>query len=370
MPADTTRAIGTALGAALLLGWSTDAAAYCRTTTCDTDVKECPEDENTCQILDGFDKYLFWPDLCVTFAVHENGSPLRGISYEKAAEASRRAFQTWISADCGAGRHPSIGVVSLGDVVCDQVEYNHDFEGRDGKPPKVAGPNANLIVFRDDNWAHDDPTTIALTTITFATSTGEILDADIEVNSQDSDITTGETIVRNDLQAVLTHEVGHFFGLAHSQVPGASMNPKYDSGNLDFRSLSEDDRAGICEIYGPLLESEASDDEGSSEQDALDCTGASPRYGFSRHCGGTELADGCSVAPTPQPALELSAAPVAPLRAEASESARERARAEAEQETERRRHGLGALLTLVLPTIALGFAVARRRLRRNGRPRG
>jgi hypothetical protein len=353
---------------AVPLLWGVDAAAFCRTTTCDTELKECPVDGAGCQILDDYDKNLFWPELCVTFAVQENGSPLRGISYSKAEEASRRAFQTWISADCGSGRHPSIGVVSLGSVVCDQVEYNHDAPAKDGEPAKVAGPNANLIVFRDDNWTHADSKTIALTTITFATSTGEILDADIEVNSQDIELTTGETIVRNDLQSVLTHEVGHFFGLAHSRVPGASMNPDYDRGNLDFRSLSEDDRQGICDIYGPLVDSGDSSGAGgaAAQDDAIDCTGASPRYGFSRYCGSSALADGCSLAPAPNPPVKLASvasAPAAPLRPQASALARERAQNLAQQQTRERRTSLGALLTLGLPALMLGFGVVRRRRR-------
>jgi hypothetical protein len=360
-----------AIGALLVFSsWVPDALAFCRTTTCDSDTKTCVVDEAGCQVLDPYDKYLFWPELCVTFAVHENGSPLRGISYDKAEEASRRAFQTWISADCGSGRHPSIGVVSLGSVVCDLVQYNHDAPADEDSPAQVAAPNANLIVFRDDNWTHAGDKTIALTTITFATSTGEILDADIEVNSQDVEFTTGETIVRNDLQSVLTHEVGHFFGLAHSRVPGASMNPDYDRGDLDFRSLSEDDRAGMCEIYGPLVDSAqpvaAGGAAATEEESAIDCTGATPRYGFSRYCGGTELADGCSVASEPKPASALASlarVPEPALRPEASPLARSDARVSAAHQTEDRRAGLGALLTLALPVVVLGYGVIRRRRR-------
>lgn len=345
--------------AALVLSASGGAAAYCRTTTCDP---ECTNGEMECP-QGGLP--LFWPDLCVTFGVHEAGSQLRGISYAKAEEATRNAFQTWISADCGKGQHPTIGVVSLGEIVCDQIEYNHDFPGDEDDPPKAAGPNANLVVFRDDDWEYMDPMTIALTTITFALSTGEILDADIEVNSQDMEITTGEVVVKNDLQAVMTHEIGHFFGLAHSWVPGASMNPKYDRGDLDFRSISEDDRAGMCAIYGPLV---GSDNAEGDPEAAIDCTGEGPRFGFSRYCGDDSLADGCSVAPPRATTLEtaLAEAPKPRLRPEASRAAHERAEQEAERRTKAQRADLGKLLGLGLPALVLGCGVALRRRRRRG----
>jgi hypothetical protein len=251
------------------------ASAYCRTTTCDPVTEEggCGRTDDGC-----FAKGdpLFWPDLCVTFGVHADGSPLRNISYDKAEAAARAAFQSWISADCGGGSHPSIGVVPRGRVYCDQLEFNHD----GSESPNAQGPNANIIVFRDDGWPYNDiQRTIALTTITFATKTGEILDADIEVNSTGIALSTSDTAVTSDLQSILTHEVGHFLGLAHSLEPNASMNRNYDRGDLSFRTLSEDDRAGICSIYP------------GGDEDVEDCTGEEPRYGFSRYCGTPDQAD-------------------------------------------------------------------------------
>jgi hypothetical protein len=347
-----------------------EAFGFCRTTTCDSDFEVCEEDADRCQINGA---PLFWPDLCVTFGVHEGGSPLRGISYETAERATRSAFQAWISADCGDNQHPSIGVVSLGEVVCDRIEYNHDFPG-DGpeNPPKVAGPNANLVVFRDEGWLYDLQT-IALTTITFAVDSGEILDADIEVNSQDFDMSTGNSDVQNDFQSVMTHEIGHFFGLAHSLVSGASMNAMYNTQDVAFRTLSEDDRAGICAIYGPLANQQPAAATGAgggspveSEAKGLDCTGAGPRGGFSRYCGENALADGCSIAPPGRKApLESGLDRVAAkaLRPEASPESRAQALLDANERTLERRSSLGALLGLGMPALLLGLGVGLRRRR-------
>jgi Matrixin len=276
-------ALSSALSAILWVGFG---QAYCRTTTCDPDDPNqlCTRDVNGC-LTSGLP--LFWPDLCVTFAVEQTGSLKRGITFPEASRTIERAFQAWMSADCGQGRHPSIGVVPLGAVYCDQVEYNFPRTGDE----RVRAPNANIVMFRDDSWPHvDEDSTLALTTVTFSLNTGEILDADIEVNSFAVELSTGDANVTNDLQSILTHEVGHFLGLAHSHAKGASMNPEYKVhlGDTTFRTLSPDDQEAICTVYPPQAE------------DVTDCTGEGPRFGFSRYCGVQAQADAsllCSVKP-------------------------------------------------------------------------
>jgi len=50
-----------------------------------------------------------------------------------------------------------------------------------------------------------------------------------------------------DLQAVLTHEIGHVLGLAHSDDPNALMFAR--GGTAGIRTPQADDRAGIAVIY-------------------------------------------------------------------------------------------------------------------------
>ena len=262
--------IGTAFISALLA--TNTANAFCRTTTCTAADGPCARDPETGCVEQG--TKLFWPNNCVSFGVQSDASPTREIDFEEAERAAARAFQTWIGADCGDGEVPSIGVVPRGELFCDRVEFHHD-------PP---APNANLVVFRDGDWPHcdtgdpDSPLcntdpTIALTTITYVRTTGEILDADIEINSANVDLTNSDQNVSTDLQSVLTHEIGHFFGLAHTQVERATMNARYDAGDLSFRSLHQDDAAGICAVYRP------------GDADPGRCDTERPRGGFSRHCG-------------------------------------------------------------------------------------
>jgi hypothetical protein len=218
---------------------------------------------------------LFWPDACVTYAVQLHGSALRDIDAFATDQAMQKAFAAWLGTECPSGGKPSLGVIPLGGASCDRVEFNPPEQGRAG------APNANLVIFRDDLWPYpDERFVIARTSITFDPNTGAILDADIEINSFQNEFSTDDVTITNDLQAVLTHEVGHFLGLDHSTVENATMRANYDLSNLGARTLSSDDRAGICSVYSPMEDAEVS------------CPGdTGPRHGFSRECGSDARAD-------------------------------------------------------------------------------
>lgn len=53
-----------------------------------------------------------------------------------------------------------------------------------------------------------------------------------------------------DIQGVMTHEFGHALGLAHSQVPGATMQTTTANRGLDLRSIEQDDQDGVQFLYG------------------------------------------------------------------------------------------------------------------------
>src|SRR5262249_58988992 len=116
---------------------------------------------------------------CVGYSIQRDSS--RQVSYEDASQAITTAFTKWTSTACptdGTGNsRTSIDVRDLGPVDCGQVQYNQD-QG-----------NQHVIVFRDDNWPHNDANnTLALTTVTFNPVTGEIYDADKELKSHDKHV--------------------------------------------------------------------------------------------------------------------------------------------------------------------------------------
>ena len=121
----------------------------------------------------------------------------------------------------------------------------------DGAPaPYDAKKRGNGIYLLNDwPFAHDQ---VAMTITTYTTS-GSIVGVDILVNGERSFDMLPEPsngAAQHDLAAVLTHEVGHALGLAHSEEdPDATMYPNIRAGETHQRSLSSDDEAAIMKAY-------------------------------------------------------------------------------------------------------------------------
>jgi MYXO-CTERM domain-containing protein len=274
-------AAATALGIAIATSAET-AGAFCRTTTCDVDTakENCTWDADGCATAGEF---LFWPDSCAWFGVQQDGSPKRHITYATAHAAIANAFGKWGKANCGNG-HPSFAIDDT-DGICGPVVCNkHEFD------QKTA--NASVWMFRDDGWPYvGATTTIALTTLSVQVTTGRILDADVEINSFGTDITTSETNVVADLDSIVTHESGHYLGLAHSPDAASTMYASYSPASVSIRSLSPDDEAAICAAYP------------ASKPQPMSCV-PEPRYGYSKYCKGVnpctlpeqQVTKGCTVA--------------------------------------------------------------------------
>ncbi len=251
----------------LLLFGATSAHAFCRTTTCDPKdpAQACELDAERC-VLSGMP--LYWPGACVSFSINRDGSSLRNINWETTQQVVSDGFNSWMAVDCGGGARPSIAMTSRSPVACAAAEYNQK------------QPNANIWTYRDVEWPYAGAdTTLALTTITFNTTNGEIFDADVEINSAANQLTIGDTQVRTDLLSIVTHEAGHFLGLSHTSKSDSTMFASYAPGSTGLRSLSPDDAAGICSVYPPGR--------------AADSCSFDPRHGFSSQCSGT-VDDGCS----------------------------------------------------------------------------
>ena len=98
------------------------------------------------------------------------------------------------------------------------------------------------LFFVEEDWPYD-ASVIGLTLVTFV-SGGRIIDADIGFNADLYEFTMDDEDVDTDLQTIATHEIGHFFGIGHSDVEGATMDAYY-RGGIDGRSLEPDDIAAI-----------------------------------------------------------------------------------------------------------------------------
>lgn len=266
-----------------------EAHAFCRTTT--TPVPASYSPRSGC-FSDGL--VLFWKNACVSYSLNEAATSK--IAYASAAAVIDASFATWATATCPSGAALGLSFTSRSPVEADEVRYNPE------------GPNQNLIVFREASWPYNDPNnTLGLTTVTFDATTGEIFDADLEINATGKNLTATDPVPATgyDLQSVVTHEVGHFLGLAHATDNRATMYASYKPGSTALRTLTADDVAGACAIY-PSADVRIVDETVSKNTTgsiAADACNDEPRHGFGTANTGTPSSGGgsssCGVTPAP-----------------------------------------------------------------------
>lgn len=248
---------------------SSDAQAFCRTTTCRGTADEpCEVDDDGCPATGA---KLFWPTACVSYATNRLGTSR--YDPEDTRAVIRKAFQSWSDVQCPDGTVASMTFMERDPVSCHKAQYN------------TKKPNVNVILFQDSMWKYKGlDATLAKTSVTYSDDTGEIYDADIEVNSAFNELTITDDNVDTDLQAVITHEAGHFIGLAHSPELDAVMYAQYPPHSTSQRYLSPDDVAAICAVY---------------PQDKGFTCNTEPRNGFSASCDDDAKTTGlCSAQPT------------------------------------------------------------------------
>jgi len=253
--------------AGIMMGLSAPASAYVRTRT-------------TAGVPTA------WKSPCVTmeFAL---GAPPAELDAAAYLDAAQQAGAAWTQASLD-------GINGCSNVHMG-AEATADVAGPVGKD------GHNRIIFRQNEWCRDpaptdgearcyDRSALAITTVFQLKNSGEILEADIEVNAVNytwADFVSQPvpaSLKSHDFQGAITHEFGHVLGLEHtcyqpayladgtpvprpvdntgSPVPDCSSdNPPsitdatmYVSVNspmteLGLRTLSPDDVQGVCDIY-------------------------------------------------------------------------------------------------------------------------
>ena len=149
------------------------------------------------------------------------------------------SYDTWATLECFSQNYALeyAGVVSGTTVGYDQSN---------------PASNSNDVLFVRSGWEHG-PGVLGLTTLTYDTCSGVIVDADIELNTGEFTFSTAAIPGPDDtdLRNTVTHEVGHFLGLDHSLDKRATMYAKAPTGESSKRDLDQDDIDGICFIYEP-----------------------------------------------------------------------------------------------------------------------
>lgn len=143
--------------------------------------------------------------------------------------------------------------------------------------------NRSEIIFVDDAWEYDD-NVVATTLVTSDSTTHQIIDADILVNEAQhrfallADDSKPGAGLEDDLEAALTHEMGHALGLAHNpELASATMYPSSVPGEVTKRHLSSDDVSGVQKLYGAAGSTSGSPAAGSGA--GVPATGCSSGVG-------------------------------------------------------------------------------------------
>jgi hypothetical protein len=208
-----------------------------------------------------------WPGPCVALTVHLDALP--GVTVDQARAAATAAARSWT--------HQAIP--------CTGLEIALSFA--EDRGPATANDGMGVIGSRSDQWCTagaaparecTSPSAVAATSVFARDRDGVVLDADIQLNTLtvtwSVDDNPPPQTDRQDLQAALTHELGHVLGFQHpcwsgfgprptddrgQEVPdcydapddvrASVMFPSTMPGDLSQRSLSPEDQRGMCVTY-------------------------------------------------------------------------------------------------------------------------
>jgi hypothetical protein len=214
---------------------------------------------------------MVWKTPTVIFNQNALGNP--DTTNEDEFAAISRSLQTWqaVSDDCG-----SLSLQEGARVPERAADYD-----------PLASDNRNLVLFRTQKcstvapsnsscWAQQtcqniydcwmwQSGTIAITTTTHDPETGEIFDADIELNASSFTFTArdgavcpfalqNQSCIATDVENTMTHEFGHALGLDHTDYPASTMNPQAPLGETTKRTVDPGSKQFICDVYPKGLE--------------------------------------------------------------------------------------------------------------------
>ncbi|MEQ8280520.1 MAG: matrixin family metalloprotease [Deltaproteobacteria bacterium] len=157
---------------------------------------ECTRSDSRCIVS------LHWPERNLPYVLRKPEASR--FSEVDAMRAVDGAFERWASVACSDMRFTRVAIL----------------------PPGPVNAVKNEVELIDQGWNLEfEPSAAAITSVSYAVRSGLIRTATISVNEE---VTTTSSACSGafDLQTVITHEVGHFIGLAHPCETPATIDPE------------------------------------------------------------------------------------------------------------------------------------------------
>lgn len=169
------------------------------------------------------DRLVHWPDDRSTiFYVVNPGEEKSG-----AVRSLGEAFSTWVKNSRG------------------RVKFI--FSGwRPGKEAKPDG--VNTVAWVGEDWRYR-PEVVAMSSLWYSETSGEIKEADIEFNARDYSWTPEGGGGALSIREIALHEIGHLLGIDHSFNPSAVMFNSICPRNPIRVALTRDDREALWFVY-------------------------------------------------------------------------------------------------------------------------
>lgn len=184
----------------------------------------------------------------VPYIINPSGGIAHGLDASSVISEIKEAMEVWDQAVDLNDYVPPYNTVYGVELFSNTPQINYNAKASTNKPD-----HRNVIT-----WGRAQKGVIAYAVIWYVTSTGEIVDADIVLNSYyrwgiaDGNEGTADLSGKFDIRNIVTHEAGHICGLADlydNKYSAMTMYGYSKYGEELKRSLEPGDIAGVQKVY-------------------------------------------------------------------------------------------------------------------------